>query len=113
MLCLLVACEQPDRSVPEATPVDVDPLGIASAPLPKRSYCVANEGPRCVFFWLEAGTQSRSIPVRCPRDLEPGERIRRAGDTCIRERTTAERNHPVRCPGTLVSAPKYYADAGL
>lgn len=41
----------------------------------------------------------------CPKDLEPGERIRLTGSVCMREgAATPERNVPVVCPNPLMRA---------
>jgi len=109
----LGACDGHHRTpTPDGDAGHSDPLDLSNANLPQRRYYLANEGVRCVFFWSENGTDTNPTVVRCPRGLEPGERFRLAGKTCIREQSSPERNVPVRCPKTLLRAPDIYRDAG-
>jgi len=45
-------------------------------------------------------------PTPCPPDLLPGERIRIAGLTCLREGSSPERREPVVCPDPLTNQEK-------
>jgi hypothetical protein len=52
----------------------------------------------------EQATASEAFP--CPGDLLPGERIRIAGKTCMRETSDPERREPVVCPDALTNLEK-------
>ena len=51
------------------------------------------------MYWERGEERSVLVRARCPRDLHPGERLRLAGRTCLREGGGPEREVPVRCPG--------------
>jgi len=57
---------------------------------------------RCTVYWVEGPQQSMFRQEPCPRELEPGERVRLAGRLCIRESDNHAREGPMRCPQPLV-----------
>jgi len=71
---------------------------------PKRTYFASNENNRCSIYWVNGTTRSKRRMIRCPRSLLPGERLRLAGRTCFREKTTAKRRVPVLCPKQIIRA---------
>ena len=71
---------------------------------PKKTFWVLNSADRCLVYWTEGERQSTSKPLRCPRALVPGEKLRLAGKTCMRHSSQPERNVPVRCPSELFYA---------
>ncbi len=80
---------------------------------PEQRFFLARSGHRCWVYWQRADERSKPRLVRCPRDLLPGERIRLAGRTCLREGGDEARRVPVRCPGELLTAERLYRrDAG-
>jgi hypothetical protein len=103
-LLVVAACD--DGGVPDlsdATSATATPT--ASAPKkPGRNYYLANEESKCRVYWIEDGMRSVDRFRACPREVEPGEKIRLTGRTCIRESATESRNMPVRCPRELYKA---------
>lgn len=94
----LVGCEE--ERLPPPLPASAAPLSpsVASSMRPRtRSYFAANEDQTCVVYWQEGEQRSVSKSIPCPRELEPGERMRLAGRTCMREAVAEERSVPVRC----------------
>ena len=81
---------------------------------PLRRYFLAYAGEHCQIFWEEGERRSEPQVVACPRELEPGERIRLSDRVCIRESRDSTRDQPVRCPASLVNREKAdRVDAGL
>ena len=73
---------------------------------PTRRYYFARTESRCEVYSVdgEQATASESFP--CPDALIPGERIRIAGKTCMRETSDPERREPVVCPDALTNLEK-------
>jgi hypothetical protein len=84
---------------PSASPV---PSLAASARRPTRHYYLGRTQARCELFWVDGDQVSSPTAAPCPADLQTGERIRRAGKTCLREGSDPERRLPVVCPERLV-----------
>lgn len=109
------SCE--DSSLPEVTGPGADrdsqrdPVG--SAVRPKRRYYVDNTDNRCAVFWTSENRRSIRREIRCPREVEPAERLRLAGRVCFRESADTDRQGPVRCPPDILRADRDdRADAG-
>lgn len=77
-----------------------DDAGI-SARRPSRRYYLGRTQDRCEIFWVDGDQVSFPTPALCPADLQPGERIRLAGKTCMREGSAPDRREPVVCPEPL------------
>ena len=87
---------------------------LRAAQRPSRRYVLAHTKERCVVYWEDGDQRSEPLEVRCPRELESGERIRLAGQVCMREGAARERGVPVRCPTSLVALERAdRLDAGL
>jgi hypothetical protein len=78
-----------------------------SARRPKRSYYLANDDSRCFAYWVDDDSRSVKREDMCPRELEPGERLRLLGRTCMRESADRTRNLPVKCPRQLVKSAEH------
>jgi len=105
-LLLSGACDGADEAEPlsRATAQPVVPPQIAALVQPTKRYYLAHEGQgKCVLYWEDGDQRSPVRDVRCPRDLERGERIRLTGSTCIREAGSRDRSVPMRCPKKLVN----------
>ncbi len=88
-----------------------NPLGQATRP--KRRYYVDNTDNQCAVFWTTEDQRSIRRTIRCPREVEPAERLRLAGRVCFRESTDVARQGPVRCPPDILRADRDdRADAG-
>ncbi len=88
-----------------------DPLGQAMRP--KRRYYVDNTDNQCAVFWISEDKRSVRREIRCPREVEPAERLRLAGRVCFRESADVARQGPVRCPPDVLRADRDdRADAG-
>lgn len=96
-----VACREPEPSARGGG--ESEPLTdlAATARRPARSYVLARSAEGCELYWLEGSATSRRTPTPCPAELVDGERIRLAGDACLREGITP-RARPVVCPQPLV-----------
>lgn len=81
---------------PQARGRDIDPLGKAIRPA--RRYIVDNNNSRCEVYWMAGETRSVRRKVKCPREIEPGERLWLSGRVCFRDSDDASRRVPVRCP---------------
>lgn len=77
-----------------------------SARRPTRRYYLGRTENRCEVFWVDTDQVSAPSPTPCPADLLPGERMRIAGKTCMREGSDPERREPVVCPDPLTNAEK-------
>lgn len=100
---VLAGCEQ--ERLPPPLPASAEPLSpsaISSTRPRTRDYYAANEHETCVVYWQEGDERSVPKSIPCPRELEPGERMRLAGRTCMREAVAEERSVPVRCPKQLL-----------
>jgi hypothetical protein len=95
---MLCGCECGSSSLPAPKPFDsFMPGPSTSARRPSRTYYLGNTADGCFVYWVDGKRSSTKKSVRCPRELEPGERMRLAGRTCMREGPSPERNLPVRC----------------
>ncbi len=86
------------RPSPAASASGFEPIASAT---PGRSYYVERSGDKCTLYSTLGGERSAASPVRCPKELDPGERVRLMGQTCMRESADATRNVPMRCPKWL------------
>jgi hypothetical protein len=93
------AFDEPASPVPGRSPGPSAP----AARRPLRRYFLAYAGEHCQVFWEEGERRSEPQVVPCPRELEPGERIRLSDRVCIRESRDSTRDQPVRCPAKLVN----------
>jgi hypothetical protein len=91
---------------------DDAPAASASAPAaaaarrPSRHYFLARNDDRCEVYSSDGENVSEPLKTPCPLDIEPGERFRIAGRTCIRESTDPAREVPVVCPDPLTNLEK-------
>ncbi|MBI4702409.1 MAG: hypothetical protein HY744_14910 [Deltaproteobacteria bacterium] len=115
-LLWLAGCNEPPRAGGLTLTRDVSSAAPAPAPSarrPSRHYYLTNDRGRCAVYWTDGEQRSASVPALCPRSLLPGERLRLAGQSCLREGGGPERAVPVRCPGELVRAAQNdWEDAG-
>jgi len=77
------------------------PAPLPSARRPTRRHFLGRTQARCELYTVDGDQISEPIRTPCPPDLMPGERIRVAGRTCMREGSSSERREPVVCPGAL------------
>jgi hypothetical protein len=89
-------------SVRTSSPVVDGGLGLRPGRRPDRSYVLVFGAKQCVVFWEAGDERSEPQVVRCPRELEQGERIHLRGRVCFREGTSRDRDVPVRCPVDLI-----------
>lgn len=82
------------------------PAPAVSARRPARRYYLGRTQSRCEVFWVDPDQVSAPSATPCPPDLLPGERIRIAGKTCLREGSDPERREPVVCPDPLTNTEK-------
>jgi hypothetical protein len=103
LLAALAGCRAPDgpRAVPDAGEAAPEPLPSARRPAQRLFFTHETDG--CHVVVIEGGTTTPIEATACPLDLALGERIRLAGDVCLRE-GSPERSLPVVCPGELTSA---------
>src|SRR6185503_9788340 len=110
LACLLLAsCRDRGGAPPAASaapPGPETPDAAASARRPTRRYYLGRTENRCAVFWVDGEQVSAPQPTPCPPDLLPGERIRIAGMTCLREGSSPERREPVVCPDPLTNQEK-------
>lgn len=104
-LCLgsPIACEEP-TSRERDTLAPPAPAAMPSARRPTRRFFFARTTERCEVYWVDQEEMSKPEPHPCVRELQPGERIRLVGKTCMRESSHAERQVPVLCPYPLTAA---------
>jgi hypothetical protein len=83
-----------------------EPAPASSARRPTRRFALSRHDDRCEIAWEDEGARSPALETPCPQDLEPGERIRLTGRTCVRE---GERrpSAPVVCPDPLTNFEKW------
>ncbi len=74
---------------------------------PTRRYYLARTADRSEVYSVDGGDFSEPQKTPCPQDIEPGERFRITGRTCIRESTEATREVPVVCPDPLTNLEKH------
>ncbi len=77
-----------------------------SARRPTRRYYLGRTADRCEVYSMDGGDITEPQKTPCPQDLEPGERFRITGRTCIRETTDPAREVPVVCPDPLTNLEK-------
>ena len=77
-------------------------LGLRAGRRPDRSYVLVYGAKQCVVYWEAGDEASEPEVVRCPRELEQGERIHLRGRVCFREGSSRDRDVPVRCPVDLI-----------
>src|SRR5262249_14680735 len=109
LLLFLASCH--DRSAAPlassaAPPTASAPDAAPSARRPTRRCYLGRTENRCEVFWVDGDQVSPPQPTPCPPDLLPGERIRIAGMTCLREGSDPERRVPVVCPDPLTNQEK-------
>ena len=103
-----------DSSFAETASPIGDPNGSAAVRRAERRYLLAYVGEHCTLFWEQGDLRSEPQPVACPREIEPGERIRLSDRVCMRESGDSHRQEPVRCPAPMVNREKAdRVDAGL
>jgi hypothetical protein len=74
---------------------------------PSERFVMSRVEERCEILVYREDEAVERLPEdwACPKDLEPGERIRLTGAVCVREgAATPERNVPVVCPNPLTNA---------
>jgi hypothetical protein len=74
---------------------------------PTRRYYLSRTGDRCEVYSVDKDEFSEPQKTPCPQELEPGERFRITGRTCIRESTDPLREVPVVCPDPLTNLEKH------
>lgn len=107
ILLALAGCHDrgaaPSAGAPSASEA---PPAAPSARRPTRRYYLGRTENRCEVFSVDHDEMSPPDPTPCPPDLLPGERIRIAGKTCIREGSDPDRREPVVCPDPLTNREK-------
>jgi hypothetical protein len=102
---VLSGCEMESSAPPLPKSADPPAPSVSSTTRPRsRNYYVENVEEVCAVYWQEGARLSVRKTIACPREIEPGERLRLAGRTCMREAASAQRNVPVRCPKQLLYA---------
>lgn len=103
----LTACRDDadeDAGAPQGAPT-ASAAAESGGPAPRRptrSYHLRRTDEHCEVYWIDGDLLSPPTAVLCPPDLLPGERIRLAGKTCLREAPeAAARSVPVVCPEPL------------
>ncbi len=105
VVALLCGCNSSDTDATELrTGATLPSASALQGQRPKRTYFASNEKGRCSIYWVNGTTRSKRRVIRCPRNMLPGERLRLAGRTCFREKTTTKRSIPVLCPKQLIRA---------
>lgn len=99
---ILSGCRERIGAPPGPPAEQATPAPTSSARRPQRHYYLGRVQSRCDMFWVDGGEVSPPTMVVCPADLLPGERIRLAGKTCLREGSNKERSEPVVCPIPLL-----------
>lgn len=109
IVALLVGCDeqQPGTGRPPAGTIDDTDVAFEDVKRPDRTYYAANDGGQCEVYWQHGDLRSVGATIRCPREIDPGEKLRLAGSGCIRESPRPERAVPIRC----VKAMFYVRDA--
>jgi hypothetical protein len=104
-LSLLLGCDSNSgedlRSAAKSSATDFAPISSAVAP---RTFFLERKGDRCSIYSVSSAGRSSWSESACPREIVDEERIRFAGQTCVRESKDASRNMPVRCPKWLTWA---------
>ena len=83
----------------------------ASAPRPPprrptRRYYFARTANRCEVYSIDGEQVTAPESFPCVADLNPGESLRIAGKTCMRESPDPDRREPVVCPDPLTNFEK-------
>jgi len=106
---LVAGCKEERPGVGAAPPGTIEDTDVAFEDVarPERTYFAANDDGQCEVYWAEGDRRSVGAAIRCPREIEPGEKLRLAGAGCIRDSPKPERRVPVRC----VKAMFYVRDA--
>jgi hypothetical protein len=100
----LAGCDdEPRPEMPSAFDTAAPP-SFSAARRPAETIYIERTDEGCSVYWQAEGVESVRKSVRCPRALEPGERMRLTGRTCHRESARAEREVPVRCAQPLLLA---------
>lgn len=85
------------------------PVGTSPPRRPTRRWYMGRTGDRCDVYWVDGEAISPPTQAPCPADLLPGERMRIAGKTCIRESAgDPTRDQPIVCPDPLTNAEKMW-----
>jgi hypothetical protein len=104
-LLLLGGCR---GDAPEPAPLAASAQALSSgavhdvAPAVHQSFIEYGD-KQCRNYLVRDGREQAHTAVRCPRELKPGERLRLAGSTCMRESDDPVRRMPVRCPSVLLT----------
>jgi hypothetical protein len=104
LVLLVAACQDRGGSLPApSAALSAEPAADAgvSARRPSRRYYLGRTQARCEVFWVDGDDVSFPTAALCPADLQPGERIRLAGKTCMREGSDPDRREPMVCPEPL------------
>lgn len=96
---VLAACDAAPAAAP--APSASAPAPELAARRPARRYFVGRTASRCELYRVDEQGIGQGTWVPCPQDLEIGERIRLAGQTCLRESSVHDRVEPVVCPGAM------------
>jgi hypothetical protein len=97
-----------------ATPGSAAPTASASASSeprppprrPTRRYYFARTANRCEVYSIDGEQVTAPESFPCVADLNPGESLRIAGKTCVRESPDPDRREPVVCPDPLTNFEK-------
>lgn len=73
---------------------------------PTRHYYFARTESHCEVYSVDGEQATAATEFPCPDALLPGERMRIAGKTCMRETSDPERREPVVCPDALTNLEK-------
>lgn len=112
---LVAGCEGPTEvTTVAATPGSASPSASASASSeprppprrPTRRYYFARTANRCEVYSIDGEKVSAPESFPCVADLNPGESLRIAGKTCIRESPDPDRREPAVCPDPLTNFEK-------
>lgn len=99
MVLSVAGCEEerPGSGRAPAGTIDDAEVAFEDVARPAHTVYASNEDGQCEVYWQQGDRRSVGAPIRCPRELEPGERLRLAGSGCLRESASPERAVPVRC----------------
>jgi hypothetical protein len=110
VLLVVVACgDHPAAPAPATSALAVTASPPASAPRarrPTRRFYLGRTEARCEVYFVDGDVFSVPESTPCPLDLLPGERMRIAGRTCMRESSDQAREIPVVCPDALTNREK-------
>jgi hypothetical protein len=94
------------KSVEVGAAASASAAPAVAARRPTRRYYLARTADRCEVYSVDGDDFSEPQKTPCPQELEPGERFRITGRTCIRESTDPAREVPVVCPDPLTNLEK-------